>query len=389
VDAELAATPRDAAPEPHASAAITAAPVPTPEAPAPLEGQDFAREVREIFGVAACGGTDAPPAMFDAKAVEEHCTEMKALYDEYRGKWISVAMPFLASLVPPGLPSQVVYPFGGGDLLSALATFPDATEYTTISLEPAADVRTIETSAPKQLKPALALIRLHLAKLFEKAHSRTVNLGLEAKNALPGEVVFAMVALALHGYEPTSLRYFGIAPEGTLKYFTAADIASKEKTRNTDVFDNIEVQFRKAGQANAPTKVWRHVAWNLDDNHLKVGGPLLKHLEAKGKVSAMTKAASHFLWANDFSNIRNYLIQNLAWMISDTTGLPPRVAQKAGFVQDTYGTYEGAEPFGPVNNRDIDDFKKLFKANPFRDVTFRYGYPDNHSHGHIVVTRRP
>ncbi len=33
------------------------------------------------------------------------------------------------------LPEAVVYPFGGGDLLSALAAYPDAAEYTTLSLE--------------------------------------------------------------------------------------------------------------------------------------------------------------------------------------------------------------------------------------------------------------
>ena len=38
------------------------------------------------------------------------------------------------------------------------------------------------------------------------------------------------------------------------------------------------------------------------------------------------------------------------------------------------------------NNADATAFRKLFAdAQP---ITFRYGYPDNKSHGHIVVTRR-
>jgi hypothetical protein len=48
--------------------------------------------------------------------------------------------------------------------------------------------------------------------------------------------------------------------------------------------------------------------------------------------------------------------------------------------------YEGAEPFGTVNNGDMTAFINMFKGSA--PIPFRYGYPDNHSHGHIVVTRK-
>ena len=75
------------------------------------------------------------------------------------------------------------------------------------------------------------------------------------------------------------------------------------------------------------------------------------------------------------------------WMISDTTGVPPRIAKKHGFVQDVYGAFEWPEPFGAVKYTDAKAFHEMFKtATP---IAFRYGYPDNKSHGHIVVTRKP
>ena len=49
---------------------------------------------------------------------------------------------------------------------------------------------------------------------------------------------------------------------------------------------------------------------------------MLAHLEAKGLVSAMTRAADFLLWRRDFSRIRDYLTSHLVWMISDTTGIP-------------------------------------------------------------------
>ena len=53
----------------------------------------------------------------------------------------------------------MVYPFGGGDLISALTTYPEATEITTMSLEHAGDPRRIKGITTEQLKASLQLIR--------------------------------------------------------------------------------------------------------------------------------------------------------------------------------------------------------------------------------------
>ena len=361
-----------------------------PEPPAPGGAQSFLPQAKLLFRVAACGSKEPVPPSFDATLVDEHCAEMGRLKEQYKTQWMDVAMPFLARLVPKGAPKTVVYPFGGGDIVTALATYPDATDFTLISLEPAGDLRAIDGATDKTLKPALAQLRAHIGKLFEKAHSRTDNLGLESRSVVPGEVAFGLVGLSVHGYTPVSLRYFLLEKGGTLRYVTADDIRKAEESKSRKelvrVFSNMELRFSKGGHGE---RVFRHIAMNLDDKHLKRDPAVLAYLDKKGKVSLMTKAASHLLWSDDFSMIRDYVIGHLAWMISDTTGLPPRLARKAGFVQDTYGLYEWPEPFGLVNPKDAGEFKKLFKEQGSQPLAFRYGYPDNKSHGHIVVTRRP
>jgi hypothetical protein len=326
------------------------------------------------------------PPQIDKKLVDAHCTQLQSSFAEYKREWLDVAGPFIAKLRPAGLPTTVVYPFGGGDLVSALATYPDATELTTVSLEIAGDIRAIDKADNKRLAGELAQLRDHLGKLFLKAHSRTINLDIETRGAIPGEAAFTMAALAIHGYEPVTLRYFTFNPDGTLKWLTEEDIQKNKADGRAGPFANAEIRFRKPGESKV--RILRHVAYDLSDQNLKRMPALLKHLEAKGKVSAMTKAASHLLWDDgNFSVIRDYLMTHTDWMISDTTGVPPRIAKKYGFVQDVYGAYEWPEPFGTVNNTDAQAFHDMFKtATP---ITFRYGYPDNKSHGHIVVTHKP
>jgi hypothetical protein len=384
------------APAPTASSAApvaSAAPVVDAAAPppeAPLEGLNFIDQARVVFRVAACGPTGDVPARFDATVVAKHCDELSKAYADYRKSWVDVAEPFLAALRPKDLPPVVVYPFGGGDLVSALATFPDATEITTISLEPAGDIRPVDRLAADFLAHELSVHRSHLERLFEKAHSRTDNLEKESRTELPGEILFALAALVVHGDEPVSLRYFRVRPDGSLGWVSQADIdAAKTPGDRRALFANVELRFRKAGAPDAPVQTLRHVSFNLDDDHLKADPGLLAHLNGKGKVSAMTKAATHLLWNDHFSLIRGWLVAHTDWMASDSTGLPPRIAGPAGYAQDTYGTFDGPSPFGDPDGNDAADLKKLFASQPAHELAFRYGYPDKHGHAHLIITHRP
>ena len=354
----------------------------------PLVGANFAKQIQGAYRVAACGGGDALiPSNIDKKVVTAHCTRMRADFEKYRTEWLDVAMPFLANIRPANVPTTVVYPFGGGDLVTALATYPNGTDFTTISLEVAGDVRGIDKVNDATMTKELATLRDHLERLFLKAHSRTINLDIETRGAIPGEAAFTMAALSIHGFEPLSERYFDFNEDGTLHYFSEEEIAKADKARSSKPFNNAEIRFRKVGSSETP-RVLRHISFDLSDANLKKSPALLKFLDSRGaKVSTMTKAASHLLWDDkNFNTIRDWLMTHTGWMISDTTGVPPRIAKKYGFTQEVYGLYEWPEPFGTVNNDDAKAFKELYKTST--PIPFRYGYPDNNSHGHILVTKK-
>ena len=78
---------------------------------------------------------------------------------------------------PAGLPSSVVYPFGGGDLVGALVTFPDAKEITTISLEHAGDpTRLAKLTKKAELRQHLADFRAAVDGLLRLHDSTSENM---------------------------------------------------------------------------------------------------------------------------------------------------------------------------------------------------------------------
>lgn len=375
--------------------------------PAPAAGTDFAAQVRTMFRVAACGSDDALTDRFPAKTIDRHCKEMAETYASYRKAWADPAGKFIGDLRPSDVPKTVVYPFGGGDLVSALVVYPHATEITTISLEAPGDVRVIDTIDKAKLTADLATISHDIRRLYQSAHSTTKSLQAASHSTLPGTLMFALAGLAVHEMEPVALRYFDIQPDGSLRYLTTEEMdqratefevlkkqGKKGGPKPTTHFwyeqdtpyGNVEIQFRPRGDAKAPVRTYRHIVQNVDDQHMTADERLLVHLRTKGKVAVVTKAASFLLWYDDFTKIRDYLLKHVAWMISDASGLPPRYAEPAGFEQVTYGAFVG--PYFIIDPKNVRaEFVKLWKSQPKRPLPFRFGYPDAEKNNHLMITR--
>ena len=382
---------------PAAPAAVTPAPAAPAEAPA-----DFGAEARALFRVVTCQGSAPLPAGLDVKAHEAYCAKQTKAIAAYRDRYLPVAGPFLAKLRPAALPTTVVYPFGGGDLVSALTTYPDLRDVTTLSLEHAGDPRRLGAiKTAEQAADSLELIRYTSSGLLYNNDSKTENLMKGQRGEIPGQLAFFLTALAVHGYEPVSLRYFRIEKDGSLHYYTPGEIAAVEhedakllrgKWTEPDfsmAFSNSELTFAKPGEDPATAaRVHRHIAWDLSDPAVKKTG-IIQWLEQKGPIAAMTKAASYLLWRDDFSRVRTYLLKNAVLMISDSTGIPPKIAAKAGFTQETYGTFEVS--FLDASDSINADFRTLWEGQPKRRLPFRYGYIDGAKPAgnvHLLVTRK-
>jgi len=149
-----------AAAAPEASTVTPAAPQAAPT-PAPVAAPaDFIAEARALMRTVTCQGDGPLPHGFDEATVAAYCRKQSKAITSYRDRYLPLAAPFLARLRPAGTPTTVVYPFGGGDLVSALTTYPDARDLTTLSLEHAGDPRRLSAIASKeQLAGSLELIR--------------------------------------------------------------------------------------------------------------------------------------------------------------------------------------------------------------------------------------
>ena len=334
--------------------------------------------------------------------VDGHCKSVAAAVTAWKTKWRTPAAPFFADLLKGGYPSTVVYPFGGGDLLAALAVYPNATDYTTLSLEGMGDPRPItKLTAPKPLAAALAKLGTLFDMNLSWAWNTTIQLSIDSsdtKDTLPGILSLTLVALDANGYEPIAARFFKLGPDGKIIYLTQADVdawdaakhdASRKATNSVQRGDliDIEIYFRSKGDPKAPVKVFRHIAADLSDDALAKDRSALAYLETKHDIAAITKAASYLLWKPSFGNIRDYLLQHMKLMVSDDTGIPPRYAHEKNFTEEVFGSYLGAH-FDFANHDVAKEMVKLWSDSPSRPLPFRFGYYDNRGHSHLLFVHK-
>jgi hypothetical protein len=380
------------------------------------EAVDFIEDAKLLYRVAACGGT-APVADVWQKVVDKHCQRIDERLSAFRAAYFEKHRAWFDAVVPKTVPKTVVYPFGGGDLVSALVAFPDATEITTLSLELAGDPRRLKNLSARQLEQSLSALRGEIGGLIAVGSNTTENLSAGQRNELPAQVSSFMIGLVAGGYEPVSMRYFKLDDAGSIVYLTQADIdaadadaLAKAKARAKKkkpavegapppkhdwqspnfslAFSNVEIHYRKIATPGASAvRVHRHIGWDLGDRYLKTHPQVIRHLENKGKVTILVKGASYLLWRPHFSRIRGYILDHLAWMLSDSTGVPPAFAKPAGMIQETYGAYSGAFLPDSQGSRHDEAFIELWKSQKKRRLPFRFGYVDMNKQAHLLVTR--
>jgi hypothetical protein len=299
----------------------------------------------------------------------------------------------------------VIYPWGGGDLFSALTTYPNAKEITVISLARSGDPRRVRSLERGRLAGSLAKVREQVKSLLGWSDAKSLSMTERPSGSdFPAELTLALIALAIHGYEPTRLRYFRLEEDGSLHYLDPGELAALERARTargsprasawsppdlSAAFASSELSFvpKGADPRQVEPRIYRHLSASLLDERLAGDPRVLRYLEQKGRVAAMTKASGYHLWQRSFSKLRDYLSRNVDFMVSDSSGLPPSIAFAAGLTEDTFGRFVGA-PFGSVNRRYEQELRALWSRPSTRALIFRYGYLDSAQNYHLMIARR-
>lgn len=264
------------------------------------------------------------------------------------------------------------YMFSGPDFLYAHAFFPNASTYILCGIEPVGPVPDLEKISRNTLPSSLANLRRSLDSVLSWSFFITKNMKVDLKQTeLSGTLPVLYVFLAranctIDSVAPVFLDRTGnFAPEG------------KGTT------PGVKIGF--TGPAGRPQTLY-YFSTDVADWALKVNPNFMKFCEQQGDGVSLLKAASYLMHSNNFSQVRDFLLNRSQLILQDDSGIPFRYFAKDKWDIKFHGRYIGPiKRFLKHGQLDLNKENSVAAPSP---LPFSFGYQWQPSRSSLIVATR-
>ena len=279
-------------------------------------------------------GRQLPPTsplapLQDSAEYREHARQYAAQWFRYDELYFAPMRSWSASeLVARIGPSpRVTYMFGGPDLISALALFPEAKHYALGGLEPVGKLTNPLTLPPEELHASLAMLRKSTEVIMNFSHFITKDMKTElAASHFQGVFPIMLVFLSFTDARIDRAERLGLQRDGTL---AAGENAGGQPA--------LRIVFRP-GPGALPAEIV-YLQANLADGALKSNPAVLRWLASQGRATGYLKAASYLLHSGGFNTIRDFLLGHCSSIVQDDSGIPLSVFRHRDWRLIFFGNY--------------------------------------------------
>jgi hypothetical protein len=268
----------------------------------------------------------------------------------------------------------VFYPFGGPDILNAVALAPQATTYTLLGLEP---VGLLPSAALFSDRRVLGGVQRALSYVLRYNHFITDDMAAQLKGRA-GVAALLSFFLVRTGHTIVDARLVTLGPAGSV----IADEAASDDGKAGRV-RGVELVVRRAGSEREQRV--RYFAGNINDDFFRAIPGLVPHLLSQGTLTTVLKAASYLMYYPAFDDVRALVLSRSGVIVTDTSGLPFHRLEPSAWSLSLYGTY--VAPIRPYADRCQPELKAALQQRAKGPLPFPYGY-DYPGHNHLIVARR-
>jgi hypothetical protein len=277
--------------------------------------------------------------------------------------------------IAPGLP--LLYLFGGPDVSTPLALYPDAPLYVLAGLEPVGAVPPPEALAPRAVADGLDALHEALRSVVPSSFFRTHEMGRDLRgHEISGVLPLAYLFIARSGARILDAERIELDPLGF-----ARPLGEDEAWG--DGLRGLRVAFAFPGRA---TQQLVYVKVDLGNEALRAKGGFLRYVERLGPTNALLKAASFILHDNRFSRARDLLLASAVSLLQDDSGAPLRAFARKRWALTPFGTY--LVPKEPFERNWQPELDRLFRDARPAPLPFTYGYRHGAAESNLLLAVR-
>ncbi|HTS40030.1 MAG TPA: hypothetical protein VMH84_05760 [Xanthobacteraceae bacterium] len=305
--------------------------------------------------------SDSPLAVLSQDPViQQQAASIDTAFAKVEEKQLSKIRAWSAANLTTSKP-VMFYMFGGPDFLYANAFFPNATTYVLSGLEPVGQIPDILKLQRWSVVQALRNIQASLRNILTLSYFITAHMSQDL-NAGPvnGTLPILYVFLARSGYEIQDVSLVHLDDQGVLQ--------PGEGIRPWAPARGVKIIFSKK---DGPQKTLYYFSTNLEDLRGNTIA-LLRFNKSLGQGDSFIKSASYLMHSGNFSQVRNFILDNSSLILQDDTGVPVRLFDTAKWQLRPYGRYLGPIPM--FQDMYQSKLNELFQKNQPIPIDFGVGY---------------
>jgi hypothetical protein len=327
-------------------------------------------------------GRQLPPSsplavLQDSSEYQQHAREYAAQWYSYDDLYFAPMRSWAATELVPriGPTSQVTYMFGGPDLVSALALFPEAKLYALGGLEPVGKLTNPLSLTPEELHASLAMLRKSTEVIMNFSHFITKDMKTElAASHFQGVFPIMLVFLSFTDARIDLAERLSLQRDGTL--------APGEASGGQPA---LRIVFRPA--PGVPPAEVVYLQANLADSALKSNPAILDWLKSRGRATGYLKAASYLMHTGGFTTIRDFLLGHTLSIVQDDSGIPLSVFQARDWRVIHFGNY--TTPLEIFAKYDQPALRSIYEGGAGFPLPYGFGYRWQRGESTLLIALPP
>jgi hypothetical protein len=327
-------------------------------------------------------GRQLPPdsplaALQESDEYRAHARDYAAQWFRYDELYFAPMRSWAATELVPriGPSSQVTYMFGGPDLVSTLALFPEAQLYALGGLEPVGKLTNPLSLSPEELHASLAMLRKSTEVIMNFSHFITKDMKTElAASHFQGVFPIMLVFLSFTDARIDTAERLTLTRDGTLARGESADGQAA-----------LRIVFRPSPMAPPAEVVYLQA--NLADSALKSNPAILDWLASRGPATGYLKAASYLMHTGGFNRIRDFLLGHCHAIVQDDSGIPLSVFRGRDWRVMHFGNY--TTPLEIFAKYDQPSLRSAYEGGAGFPLPFGFGYRWQRGESTLLVALPP
>jgi hypothetical protein len=313
-----------------------------------------------LAGMEPSAGSPLAP-LTQERAWQQHAKEMNRTFARVEKSQLSRIRDWAGDNLKSTQPAMF-YMFSGPDFLYANAFFPEASTYVLSGLEPVGQIPDLmQLQRRRGVTPALNHLQHSMKNLLSLTFfiTKTMREDLDA-GGLRGTLPILYVFLARAGKQIRDVQLVNLDKQGEPR--------PERDAKARSAAHGVKIVFTSV-QGREQTLYY--FSTDLANDGVRKSG-FLKFCETLGYGDSFIKSASYLLHHNDFSRVREFLLEKSALILQDDSGIPLRYFDAKKWALYPFGRYLGPIEVFPGTYQ--DKLRELFrKGNPGK-IKFGVGY---------------